>query len=82
MKINEVQRKEYNWFLDNHDELYNKYGESYLVIKDNAVIGNYETFSEGLTSVRGIQPDGSYIIHKCGKTKDADMVTLYSHNII
>lgn len=82
MELNSVQKKEYEWFLDNYDMLFSKYGESYLVIKDNTVLGNYKTFSDGLSSVRGKEPDGTYIVHKCGKTKDADMVTLFSHNVI
>ena len=82
MEISNVQKKEYEWFLENYEYLFNKYGESYLVIKDDTVLGNYKTFSEGLLSVKGKEPDGSYIVHKCGKTKDADMVTLFSHNVI
>ena len=82
MEISETQKKEYEWFLKNYSDLFNKYGESYLVIKGNKVLGNYKNFSEGLLSVKGIEPDGSYIVHKCGKTKDADMVSLFSHNIV
>lgn len=82
MEVNNLQMKAYKWFLENYDALFSKYGESYLVIKDNDVIGNFSTFSEGLHSAQGIEPDGSYIVHKCGKTKDADVVSLYSHNIV
>ena len=82
MEVNNLQLKAYKWFLNNYDALFNKYGESYLVIKDDGVLGNYPTFSDGLRAVKGKEPDGSYIVHKCGKTKDADAVSLYSHNIL
>lgn len=82
MEINEIQKKEYQWFLDNHNDLYNKYGDAYLVIKNETVLGSYPTFSEGINAVRKKEVAGTYIVHKCGKTKDADAVSLYSHNVI
>ena len=80
MEVNSIQKSEYQWFLQNYDDLYKKYGETYLVIKDDKVIANFKDFSEGIKYAKENEPLGSFIVHKCGKTRDTDAVSLYSHN--
>ena len=39
--------KEYKWFVDNNKKLYDKYGDIYVAIKNNKVIGQFKSFAEG-----------------------------------
>jgi len=36
-------KEDYNWFLDKYGELFEKYGESYIAIKQRRVLGVYKT---------------------------------------
>lgn len=35
---------EYKWFLTNYSDLFKEYGDSFLAIKDEAVLGTYSSY--------------------------------------
>ena len=65
MSLSERQQKDFHWFLDNYSELSKKYGDSYLVIKDQAVIGVYPSYAEGVELTAKNEKMGSFIVQHC-----------------
>ena len=63
--------EDYNWFLNNYHELFHKYGESYVVIKNQKVIGVYKTYAEGVRITQKTEKLGTFIVQKCGTDESA-----------
>lgn len=61
----QLQETDYKWFLDNYRQLYAQYGESYLAIKGQKVLGSYDTYAEALHQTEKTEPLGSFIVQYC-----------------
>ena len=70
------QEADYQWFLENYQQLYEKYGVAYLVIKNRTVLGVYSSYAEALHETEKTEPIGSFIIQFCNGNK-----TGYTNNI-
>lgn len=64
-----LQHSDYEWFLDNYDDLFKTYGDSYLAIKNKQVIGKYKSFAEGVRETQKSEPLGSFIVQFCNGNK-------------
>lgn len=69
-----MQIDDYHWFLNHYDELNQKYGDCFLAIKDEQVLGSFSTFDEAVAQADAIAERGTYIIQDCKKNFD-DTVT-------
>ena len=58
-----MQRADFNWFLNNYEDLYKKYGHKFLVVKDKNVIGAFDSVREALSNTS--EPLGTYILQEC-----------------
>lgn len=61
------QNKDFEWFISNNKKLFKKYGEKFLAIKDQKVIGVYDDYSEGVKQTESTEKLGTFIIQQCGK---------------
>lgn len=61
------QNKDFEWFISNNKKLFKKYGEKFLAIKDQKVIGVYDDYSEGVKQTKSTEKLGTFIIQQCGK---------------
>ncbi|MBO4293410.1 MAG: hypothetical protein J5881_03370 [Clostridia bacterium] len=66
------QDKNYEYYILNKKELCKKYLNRYLIIKDESVVGAYETFEEALKEAKNIEA-GTYIIQKCEKDEEVQI---------
>ncbi len=66
-----MQDKDYAWFLENYSELYNKYGVSYLVIKNQTVLGAFNSYAEGVKAMIGKEELGTFIVQNCNGAETA-----------
>jgi hypothetical protein len=60
-------RKDYEFYKDHKDEFIKKYGEKYLLIYNEELIGAYDTEKEALKvaiSDKKYKP-GEFLIHHC-----------------
>lgn len=65
--------KEYQYFKENRDSLVNKYGGRFIVIVDNEVVGDYDSFEEAFyKSQESIEP-GSFLIQECSNNEPAQV---------
>ena len=62
---------DFTWFVENIQELFSKYGEKYLAIKNKQIIGVYNTYAEGVNETKKIEALGTFIIQKCGADESA-----------
>jgi hypothetical protein len=70
--------KEFKWYLDHQDDLVKKYNHKFLVIIDNRVVGDYDTYDEAHTeSCRKYDP-GTFLIQECTEGEGAYTQTFHS----
>lgn len=63
--MEELQQKDYEWFLQNYDNLFKKYGVSYLAIKNQQVLGTYNSYAEAVRETEKSEPAGDFIVQFC-----------------
>ena len=73
-------KQEFHYYLANQKELVEKYNGKFLVIKDSAVLGNYDTLSEAIekaTQVLNLKM-GEFLIQKCSPGESDYTQTFHS----
>ena len=68
---NNQQNADYHWFIDNYNDLYKKYGKSFLAIKDKNVIGAFSSYAEGIKAGTEKNKLGSFIVQYCNGDESA-----------
>ena len=63
--------KEFKYYLDNQVELVKKYNGKYIVIKDEKVVGIYDTELEAYNESKKKYELGTFLIQLCIKGKDS-----------
>ena len=66
-----MQDKDFEWFIENYNMLYEKYGCCFLVIKDKNVIGVYKSFDEAADTTLEAEEIGTFIIQECNGDESA-----------
>jgi hypothetical protein len=56
---------DYEYFTKNLKELYAKYGHKFIVIKNEEVIGAYDTFDVAFDTTMQTEELGTFIIQEC-----------------
>lgn len=57
--------KEFQFYLDNQDELVKKYNGKFIVIKNLEVIGEYDAEIDAIEDMKEKHELGTFIIQKC-----------------
>ena len=73
-----MQSEDFSWYVDNLKELYSKYGDCYIAIKNKTVLGAYRTPREALKETEKTEDEGSFIVQKCGRDESAYTVSIAS----
>ena len=58
-------KENFLYYLDNQNELVEKYNGRYLVIKDKKVVGDYNSDDEAYFDATSKYEEGSFIIQLC-----------------
>lgn len=66
-----MQSSDFKWFCDHYDELFAKFGHSFLAIKNETVIGQYSSFADGVRMTEKTETPGSFIVQECASSPDA-----------
>lgn len=66
------------WFKENYDALFQKYGKSYLVIKDKKVIGCYASYGEAVRETEKTEEPETFNVQYCDGTASAYEVQIMS----
>ncbi len=60
-----MQDSDFRWFIENYDNLYKRYGVSYLAIKDSTVLGSYKSYEEAVRKTQEEICLGDFIVQHC-----------------
>lgn len=73
--------KEFQYYLDHQAELVRKYNGKFLVIKDNNVVGSYNTKDEAYYEGQKENELGTFLIQFCTPGNMAYTQSFYSLNV-
>lgn len=74
--------KEFQYYIDNQEQLVKKYNGKFIVIKGDSVIGAYESHSEAYQEALKKNEIGSFLIQHCLPGEDAYTQTFHSRVIL
>lgn len=66
-----VNSKDFNYFVANYEWLYNKYGHKFIVIKNQQILGAYETMDFAIDETMKTEPLGTFIVQECSGSSSA-----------
>jgi len=75
-----MQDNDFMWFLANYTEFFNKYGHSFLVIKNENILGAYNSFKEAVEATKLTEELGTFIVQECSGSESAHTVQIASMN--
>ncbi|MBO5336304.1 MAG: hypothetical protein J6A94_04135 [Lachnospiraceae bacterium] len=59
------REKDFEYFLRNYHDFYLKYGHKFLAIKEEIVLGVFDSEIEAITEITKEHPLGSFIVQEC-----------------
>jgi hypothetical protein len=74
--------KEFQYYLDHQDELIKKYNKRFIVIKDEKVIGDYDTKLDAYNRTIKNHALGTFLIQQCSPGTESYTQTFHSRVII
>lgn len=74
------QSRDFKWFKENHIDLFTKYGDVFLAIKNQQVIGTYQSYAEGVKKTSQKEELGSFIVQHCTQDGSGHTNYIYSMN--
>ena len=69
--------QEFDYFIENQQDIFKKYGNKYVIIKDKQVAASFEDEITAIIESRNKFDKGTYIIQKSGP--DSSVYSLNSH---
>ena len=76
--MEDMLKKEFDFYLKNQNDLVKKYNNRYLVIVGQEVVGAYDSFEEALEESIKAQELGTFLIQKCTSGVSAYTQTFHS----
>lgn len=76
MYTDNERKRDFFYFIDNYQDLYKKYGHKFLAIKDESVLGHYDTVLDAILDLSPNYDLGSYIIQECTGDESAYKTTI------
>lgn len=73
--------KNFEYFNDNFQVLYEEYADKFLVIKDQGVIGIYDSFDEAYSETIKKEKIGTFLIQLC-RNDETTVNQFYSSNVV
>lgn len=61
----ESRNKDFEYFVEHYHDLYETYGHKFLAIRDETVIGHFDSVLDAINSLSDKYEIGSYIIQEC-----------------
>lgn len=57
--------KDFEYFLENYNKFYKDYGHKFIVIRNEQVIGVYESAIDAINNTSKTHPIGTFIVQEC-----------------
>ena len=72
--------KDFAWFKEHYEALQAEYGDSFLAIKDQCVIGVFNSYADGVREIAQREKIGTFIIQECSSQRKAYCCHIASTN--
>jgi len=76
-----VAMDNYEYFKNNFDELYGRYKNKYIALKDCKVIGFYDSFAEAIEKTAQSEKLGTFSVQHCSR-EEIDGYNFYNGNVV
>ena len=60
-----MQDTDFEWFKENYSDIFSKFGNSFVAVKNNTVIGSFSTFAEAYEKTCEKEVPGTFIVQLC-----------------
>ncbi len=77
-KTHKALESEFDWYLENQNDLVKKYNGKYLVIKDQEVIGTCDDELKAIRETALSHEMGTFLVQLCEPGKDSYSQTFHS----
>jgi len=75
------QDQDFNYFLENMNNLYQSYGHKFVAVKNLSILGIYDNFNEALETTLKTEELGTFLIQECFDNVDK-IVHHFQGNVI
>lgn len=72
----EERRNDFDFFIKNYKDLYKQYGHKFLAIKNEKVLGAYDSVPDAIIQLSNEYEIGTYIIQECTGDDSAYRTTI------
>ena len=79
--MSEPLEKEFRWYLENQEDLVEKYNGRVIVIKGTTVLGDYDDIVAAVTETSKTEDPGTFLVQKCEPGSDSYTQTYHSRVI-
>ena len=69
---------DFQWFLDNYDDLYQKNGHKFYAIQNKQILGMYDDQNEAIDETMKTHPLGMLCVQECNGDESGYTVTIMS----
>ena len=73
-----MQDKDFEWFIENYNTLYDEYSCCFLVIKNKQILGAYKSFDEAVDTTLQTEEIGTFIVQECNGDESAYTIQIAS----
>ena len=70
----------FEWFMDQYDNLRNIYGDAFLAIKDKKVLCAYSSYGDAVRETQKTEELGTFIVQECRKSGEMFQCCIASMN--
>ena len=73
--------KEFEFFINNQDELVKQYNGKILAIKNEKVIGVFQSELQAVLETRKLEPMGTFLVQECIPGEEAYTINYYTPRV-
>ena len=60
-----TQKRNFEYFLDNMERLYKEHGNKFVAVKNQGIVGVYDTFDQAVETTLKTEELGTFLIQEC-----------------
>jgi len=75
------QDQDFNYFLENMENLYRTYGQKFVVVKNHSILAVYDDFMAAYENTLKTEEPGTFLIQECFDDKEK-MVHHFQGNVM
>jgi len=76
-----MQDQDYEYFLQNMEDIYQEHGHKFVTIKNQNILGAYDNFDDALNKTLKTEELGTFLIQECFKNKE-ECIQYFQGNVI